>query len=155
MPHCGKYPTTIGGSGAGSSCAIASEAVKHKPIVSKTLSMTGRAWLAGPLLNSISWTSNWIDARKTLLDGGKHRKCRMRLVLIPIRDRKEIIGAMVGGAMFDRRSESLGERNRRIQMKSIYGRTAARRLRALHRRSEKSVRKRMIAKIPRPKEVIF
>jgi hypothetical protein len=60
----------------------------------------------------------------------------MGFFLVPIGDREIVVGTMIGMAMFDCRLERLGERDRRIQMKPIYARTAARELRSFYRRSE-------------------
>src|SRR5580698_105292 len=79
----------------------------------------------------------------------------MRFLLVPIRDRKKIVGTMIGVAMLDCRFERLGERNRRIQMKPIHGRAATRNLGTFHGRSEQRIGERMIAKVPSSEKVVF
>src|SRR5271154_3654068 len=79
----------------------------------------------------------------------------MRFLLVPICDRKKVVGAMIGVAVLDRRSERLGKRNRRIQMEPIHGRPATRNLSTLHGRSEQRIGERMIAKVPSSEKVVF
>src|SRR5580704_4677209 len=87
-------------------------------------------------LSRISRAPNWIDARKPLLLRWQSGEGSMRFLLVPVSDREEIVGAMVGMAVLDRRPERFGERDWRIQVKAIYGRVAARNLGAFHRCSE-------------------
>src|SRR5271170_794851 len=107
------------------------------------------------LLSGIPRTSHRIKSGKALLDRGQSWKGGMRFLLVPIRDRKKVVGAMIGMAMLDRRCERLGKRNRRIQMKPIHGRAAARNLGTFHGRSEQRIGERMIAKVPSSEKVIF
>src|SRR5580692_8518140 len=104
---------------------------------------------------SIPRTSHRINSGKPLLDRGQSWKSGMRFLLIPIRDRKKVVGAMIGMAVLDRRSERLGERNRRIEMKPINGRAASRELGAFHGCSEQRIGERMIAKVPSTEKVVF
>src|SRR5579862_5676945 len=63
--------------------------------------------------------------RDSRLDGRQHRKARVRLVLIPIRYGIEVVSAIVGVPVFNRRAQGFGEGNRGVEMKAVDGPTPA------------------------------
>src|SRR5580698_5567353 len=78
-------------------------------------------FLFARLLRGISGASYGVDSRKALFNRGHRGESGVRLGLVPIGDGEKIIGAMICMAMFNRRSQRFGERNRRVQMKAIDG----------------------------------
>jgi hypothetical protein len=60
----------------------------------------------------------------------------MWLILIPVGDGKEVVGAMIGVSVLDGCANRFGERDRRVEMEAIYGGTATGKFSAYHGRSE-------------------
>ena len=59
----------------------------------------------------VAGTTGGLDARDAVVHFGQHGELRVRLVLIPIGDGVEIVGAMVGVAVLDGGAQGLGERD--------------------------------------------
>ena len=90
----------------------------------------------GRLLAGIPRTSDGVNSRNALLDGRQGGERRMGFRLIPISDREEVIGAVIGVAMFDSCLQTLSKRDGRIEMKSVYGGAAAGKFRTFDRGSK-------------------
>src|ERR1700691_1377681 len=62
---------------------------------------------------------------------------------------------MIGVAVFDRSLERCGERDRRIEMKTIHARSGSCRALTDDRRTVQQVRERMVFEAPGAEEVVF
>src|SRR6202030_932873 len=88
---------------------------------------------------SVAWTAYWLQAGEALLDGWECGELSVRLGLIPIRYRIEVVGAMVGVAVLNGGAERLGEGDRRIEVETIDGATASGTFFTLYRCAEEPV----------------
>ena len=79
----------------------------------------------------------------------------MWLCLVPIGNGVEIVGTMIGVSVLDGGLERPPEGDGSIKMKTVDARSAARQLRAYHRRPVKLIREGLPSEIPRAQEVVL
>jgi hypothetical protein len=60
-----------------------------------------------------------MQAREAVANRGQRGKGGVRFGLIPVGDGEEIVGAVVGMAVFDRGFEGFGEGDGRIEMETV------------------------------------
>src|SRR5258708_8288836 len=98
----------------------------------------------------VAWPDDHAHYGKTILDARQGRKDFMRLSLIPVGNRVEIVGAVIGVAMLDRGLEGPGEGDGRIEMEAVDRGLAAHTLASLDGCAVASVGESVRTKAPGP-----
>src|SRR5262245_46472080 len=89
----------------------------------------------------VAGAAGWMQARESVVDRRKWGKSGVGFSLIPVSYGEEIVGAVVGVAVFDSGLKRFGEGDGRIEMEAVERRVSARAFIAFYRRSIKTVGK--------------
>jgi len=105
--------------------------------------------------NRVTRSAGGVDAWEAGVNRRKRGESGVWFGLIPIGDAEEIVGAMIGVAVFDGGTKRFCEWDGRIEMETVDARAAAGELGAHDGRAHQGIRKRTRAEIPGTEEIIF